>query len=475
MSAVGKNIKQMNLVHQKQSKSPVSSISAVPAPSSGRENMGKPVSERKESATATANILFQTAKTQLEMSSNLKISIKETVLNSLTGLYEIVLSQAETEQTLRLQIEKLISQKDTEIKNLYEAHANRIIELIEKIKDIDVKGTIEETLFEIKDIKKIVACDVLHKLDDVLEKTTESNVPNINMENVITEIKELRQANKELGKQMVTIATPTYAEILSKTPTDLQRPKHSIIISSVEEKDTSEEILGKIRTVLDARNTGLQVEKIRKVRNQKVVLSCGSREDLSKMESRLKRDQGLKVDEAMVKDPLVIIRNLLSYNSEDDIITSLKNQNKDLWVGMAAESFKVSERYRRRARNPHECHVILQVTPQMWQRLIAAKQVHIDLQHPLVEDQSPLLQCTRCLGFGHGRRTCKESEETVTCSHCGGSHLRSKCPAYNAGETPKCTNCVAAKMHNTEHDAFSTYCPVRQKWDKIARASISYC
>lgn len=66
-------------------------------------------------------------------------------------------------------------------------------------------------------------------------------------------------------------------------------------------------------------------------------------------------------------------------------------------------------RHRRKARNPSETHVVLVVSPQVWQGLTSAGKIYLDLQRVPVFDLSPLVQCSRCLAFGHGKKWCMES------------------------------------------------------------------
>ncbi|VVC88439.1 unnamed protein product [Leptidea sinapis] len=56
-----------------------------------------------------------------------------------------------------------------------------------------------------------------------------------------------------------------------------------------------------------------------------------------------------------------------------------------------------------------------------------------------------------------------------------GPHLRHDCPHYIVGEQPCCLNCRSAGLEKTDHGAFSVECPVRRKWDSIARLSVTYC
>ncbi|KAL4702166.1 hypothetical protein ACJJTC_011506 [Scirpophaga incertulas] len=63
-------------------------------------------------------------------------------------------------------------------------------------------------------------------------------------------------------------------------------------------------------------------------------------------------------------------------------------------------------------------------------------------------------------------------------SHCGGPHLRRECEDWMAGMAPRCCNCASAKKTQAgegEHNAFSSDCPIRRRWEMAARAKIAYC
>lgn len=74
-------------------------------------------------------------------------------------------------------------------------------------------------------------------------------------------------------------------------------------------------------------------------------------------------------------------------------------------------------------------------------------------------DQSPLVQCSRCLRFGYGRRMCTEAVDL--CSHYGGPNLRAECLVCLVNEKPSCKNCCVAKIEKTVHNAFDSECLVR--------------
>lgn len=290
-----------------------------------------------------------------------------------------------------------------------------------------------------------------------------------------TEIIDLKEKVKKLSANM---ETGTYAEVLTgRSGTrdhSFVKSVHSVIISSTNENDTSSAVIEKIRTAVDAKSSGIRVERVRKAKDQKVIIGCHSKSELHRVTERIRTSNTkLEVEEVKNKHPLIIIKDVLSVHTDDDIYEAIKNQNKHLLGDVQQEDMEMRIRYRRKTRNPHLAHVVLQVTPAVWQRLTAAERVHVDLQRLKVSDQSPLIQCSRCLAFGHGRRLCKDAVDL--CSHCGGPHLRSECASWLAGGEPKCRNCFLAKSDKLDHNTFDGTCPIRGKWDAIARSSIAYC
>lgn len=128
------------------------------------------------------------------------------------------------------------------------------------------------------------------------------------------------------------------------------------------------------------------------------------------------------------KHPLVVLKNVLAYNTDEDIVSALIQQNGHLMEDLLAEEMSATVRYRRKVRNPHENHVVLEVYPKLWRRLTETGRVYIDVQRVKVMDQTPLVQCSKCLAYGYGRKL-----------HGGGrilSPLRRPTRAAGAGRNP---------------------------------------
>ncbi|CAH2241165.1 jg3231 [Pararge aegeria aegeria] len=436
---------------------------------SSRASTGGASQHTLASLPAVANRLFQEAKDQLEQSSNLKQAIREKVLDNLAAIYEIVLRLSESRQTLQLQLEKARLNTTEQLLCKEREYSGRLAELAKGVQTVDVRSPVNEILSEVKSLRQLIVFDVLDQL-------TNNNQQQQQYPHVAEVTKQLQEATKELTAiTEENRKQATYAEIAASTkPKSVPAlPSHSVIVSSTDVKDTSEDVLQKIRCAADARVTGVRVERVRKARNQKVIISCKSQDSLKQLTDKLKTNEKLKIEQAKNKDPMIVIKNVLSYNTDEDVVASIKIQNKDALKDIREEDFRTEVKYRRKARNPHECNVIMQVSPKVWQKLTALGQVHIDLQRCAVFDQSPLVQCTRCLGFGHGRKVCKETVDR--CSHCAGPHLKVNCPSWTVGDLACCRNCHVAKLVQTEHSAFNIECPTRKKWDIIARSSVAYC
>lgn len=289
--------------------------------------------------------------------------------------------------------------------------------------------------------------------------------------------KKLDDLKVAIEEQRESLHKMTYADAAA-TKQEERFPKrntlHSIIVTSEQETDSGEVVLNKIREAIDAKEGWVQVSKVRKAKDRKIVMSCATKEERSRVKDKLeKAGKHLVVEEVKNRDPLIILKDVLLINSDEDVLKAIRNQNRAVFQGLDEEENRLQIKYRRKARNPHTCHIVASVSPKIWRRVVDMGAIYIDLQYIRVADQSPLVQCSRCLGYGHSKRFCREALDP--CSHCGGPHLRAECAEWLAGSAPVCRNCTKAETGCTDHNAFSHECPIRKKWDTLARSAIAYC
>ncbi|GBP00241.1 hypothetical protein EVAR_66469_1 [Eumeta japonica] len=127
--------------------------------------------------------------------------------------------------------------------------------------------------------------------------------------------------------------------------------------------------------------------------------------------------------------PLIIIRDVLKVNSDAQIVESLKRQNGHTTEGLIGE-VEARVRYRRRARNPR-----VPSGPRGVARAIyASHKTGYVCGVAAATGLGPvaLVQCSRCLGFGHSKKWCREQNDK--CAHCGGDHTGPTCPDRKAAQ-----------------------------------------
>lgn len=355
----------------------------------------------------------------------------------------------------------------TEIKEAVMQAIERLYQLVKELENKGKKDMEEKTIDNMEREKGQTkeSAELANKIDDHAKLLKENN---LRMQELQTNLEKYYNKQEQWQQQ-------TYASAVAqnkKNPSG-QKSLLSVVITSKNETETGEEVLDRIRKAVKAKEGGIAVESIRKAKDSKIIVGCKTEEERNRLKERLKNaEEQLNIQEVKNKDPLIILRDVFKYNSDEDIIAALKNQNKGILTD-EKDREKLEIIYKKKARNPLAQHVVMRVTPQTWKKLVDIGKVQIDLQRVRVEDQSPLMQCSLCLGYGHPKRFCKETIEK--CSHCGGPHQKSECADWQAGTEPSCCNCKLAKQDRIDHNAFSQECPVRKRWDSIARSSISYC
>ncbi|CAG9793098.1 unnamed protein product [Diatraea saccharalis] len=330
-----------------------------------------------------------------------------------------------------------------------------------------IQGVIEYLEKTIQGAKK----ETMEKIDSIDWETHEEEIVKgltKEMGEISTVLGEkVRESIEEVKNRQEITPKDTYANIAK---TNIPRTMHSIILESENKNDTAEELIQKTKAILKPTLEEIKIDKIRKVKDQRVLIGCAKEKEIEKIKDKLQKEQGIKIEKVKNKNPLVIIKDVPFQIKEEELLQLIQNQNKELFNKEEEKEVKV--KFRRKAINQERCHAIIQVKPAVWRAMTGKGHLYIEMERLKVEDQSPLIQCTRCLGFGHGMKFCQESASR--CSHCGDPHLRANCPEREAGRAPRCCNCAHAGLEETEHNAFSKECGVRDKWEYLARTTTAY-
>ncbi|KAL4720814.1 hypothetical protein ACJJTC_018966 [Scirpophaga incertulas] len=105
---------------------------------------------------------------------------------------------------------------------------------------------------------------------------------------------ETEKIRRQLETEDLQIARGIYAQVLQrKDDKVVARPPalHSVIVASKEETWTGEEVLEKVWETMNAKDGWVTIDKVRKVKDRKVIISCGTEEERRRVKERF---QGAK-------------------------------------------------------------------------------------------------------------------------------------------------------------------------------------
>lgn len=426
-----------------------------------------------------ASLLKKRVMTQLSLTRNTKTEIKNEIQTCVQGLYDLIKEAEEKTRVTNSQsqinkeekkIEKEIDEKNTNANMDQLLHMTELLKENTKIlKEIKQKQEKQEENYKQNRETSIIIEQNKIEINKTLEENNKIIKENSN---------KLDNLNKNIIEYKEEVSKRSYASVVaepkSETPSPPQRTAlHSIVITSKDPIHTSQEVLEMIKETIKAKEEGVAVECVRKAKDQKVIIGCKTEKDREKIKTKLKKAQDrITVEDAINKKPLIVLKHVINQNTDDDIKIAIKTQNRHIFEGLSEQESSTEILFRKKTKNHQVSHVVARVASVLWKRMTEQGYMYIDLQKVKVEDHSPLIQCTMCLGYGHSRKLC--SEKVPKCCHCGGSHVKNKCGEWLANTTPSCSNCSHAKLDDKAHNAFSNVCPIRKKWDSLARATIAY-
>ncbi|KAL4721107.1 hypothetical protein ACJJTC_005654 [Scirpophaga incertulas] len=135
-------------------------------------------------------------------------------------------------------------------------------------------------------------------------------------------------------------------------------------------------------------------------------------------------------------------------SKDEEIIRDLRSKNKDIFDHLEEGNDRLKIKYRRRARNPLTCHVVMEVSPTIWSKA---------LEKRVRQDRPPE-------GEGAGS---VPADPVLTL--LGIRAHKEILPDDRRQMQP------LAGVREDRHNAFSPECQQRRKWDELARQRVAYC
>jgi hypothetical protein len=264
---------------------------------------------------------------------------------------------------------------------------------------------------------------------------------------------------KSMGVAMDPGGTSSYARAVSGAT-------HSLVVRSKDPLKTSEEIEGAIKKNINLKALKIGVDVIKRTSKRSVIIGLPSRKNSEVLKQEIQNSfDGFEAEHGRKKDPLVVFRGVIKGVNEKDLNESLSTQNGSLKL---EETIKI--KYRKRHRNSLLTNIACQVSPKTWKALTDLGKVHIGFQSVTVENESPLIQCMKCLSFGHIQSHCRK--EVEICARCGEEHDTRECQGEE--NQYRCYNCSMHKRDDCSHTATSVLCPTRQRFERMAIENTNY-
>lgn len=282
------------------------------------------------------------------------------------------------------------------------------------------------------------------------------------VEDIASSILLLKQTSTDKNETQESPKGGSYASALkSNFAKDIST--HDLIIKANDNTKTSDEIEGLVKKNINPKQLGIGISSIKKTSKNSVIIKTESKKDCDILKSHAGKINELLVEERSKKNPLIVFKGVIKGMTAEELNEAIAMQNKKIKIDE-----KLVIKYRRRHRNNLLANMVCQVKPETWKALTETGKVYIGYQNIYVEDESPMVQCYKCLGFGHVQKFCGNSAK---CAHCSGEHYTRECKENH--DLKKCANCQV-RGKDSSHSAFSQQCNTRMHYDRLAREATNY-
>ncbi|XP_052754561.1 uncharacterized protein LOC128201476 [Galleria mellonella] len=404
---------------------------------------------------------------QIDLNSAFTASALDPLMKEIRTLREELTKREDvcsTTHVTREQLDKILGDKieaikadistaKTAILDMREARHEEVMSLMhEQGTALDAEVALNEIKEQIKEVRTKVQ-ENTKAISDCVERPNSKRIVDLTTSNTATlvEPKTGNQMTKNKPRR-----PSSYAEALSK-------PNYAVLIESADPRKTSEDVINQVKQNVNVIDLGIGVNRVTKIKNQKVIMACGSQEERSALQEAI-RQKCTQISARSTRDRLPQIRLVGVINSLTDaeIERAVTSQNRHL-LGSLPPNSQARVLRKTKGRTQEVKNVTLEVSPSIW-KAVQGQKLHIGLQLVPAIDQSPLTQCYKCMGYNHRAAECKEQ---TRCGHCALEHDTRVCP--NRNSTPQCCNCIKAKRELAPHPSYSQDCPDWQKWDVRAR------
>lgn len=240
-----------------------------------------------------------------------------------------------------------------------------------------------------------------------------------------------------------------------------------VVVIKPKDKKKSKETLADITKKIDVKD--VDVCNTRNTKNGGIVLSCKNSTETVKMKQLMENKFGDSYEVILpkIKRPRLRITNIDESIPVDDIITELKDNNKEFDLNM-----QVITTIKKKKKDNSWTDIIVEVDCNTYKYLMSTGKLKLRWNECLIYDHIYIQRCYKCCGFSHQAKACTKKQ---ACSKCAQQHSYDKCD----NDVHACINCMVSnqKMNTNfdfNHHAYSRECPILQhRFDRL-QSKIEY-
>lgn len=247
---------------------------------------------------------------------------------------------------------------------------------------------------------------------------------------------------------------------LSKVNRPIKSTQQVVIIrpSEAMKCKSSDDTKKEVMKFIDPKRDKIHVKNLRKIRDNGILIETESKYDLAKIATSADlKKHGFKIERPGKKEPRILIYDVQSSLTEQEIKDAIFEQNPDLVEGMEKSTFdtELKLQFRVGKRREDLTNWVAEVTPALRNKIRKIGRIYIEWQFCRIQDFIGLSRCYQCQVYGHVAKYCRQ--ETSSCGHCAeDGHRASDCP--KKAEPAKCASCKRFKKP-TNHSVLDKNCP----------------
>lgn len=247
----------------------------------------------------------------------------------------------------------------------------------------------------------------------------------------------------------------TYASVIVKANQDKKFEKSEIRLME-----------SKVNKMLSSENIEATIISSNHTKNGDCVIKFNQEDDVNCIAKKMEDYLGVKAQSRPIFIPKMTISYVPKYISLGESVTELIVKSNEWLEEMIenGECFEVLFTYEVKDWGS----IVCRVSPKIRAALrFHGNMIKVENRSCPIKDRFHVLQCGKCLEFGHRTKVCRK--ETVKCTHCAEDHMWKDCPHKEVKEKLCCSNCLVTAdrdssfASSTNHEVRSRECPIYQR------------